>query len=152
MYVIGCWFLVAHLVFLIFYRAFKIQLEMTKRCKEAECWTLSGKSTHSSWKIRLLLIVFGTYTAKSSLQCALLSDFLNIFEPQTLWTIDPLDYRPFGPMTLLSDQWLFGLMNLWTNALELGQQVSTFFSESNWLSVTCIRSVVFSEYFGSLHQ
>jgi hypothetical protein len=37
MYVIGCWLLVAHSVFLIFYYAFKIQSEMTKRCKEAEC-------------------------------------------------------------------------------------------------------------------
>ena len=30
-------FLAAHSVFLIFYHAFKIQSEMTKRCKEAEC-------------------------------------------------------------------------------------------------------------------
>ena len=56
--VIGCWFLVAHSVFLIFYHAFKIQSEMTKRCKEAECWTFLGKSTHNIWNI---------YTAKSSL-------------------------------------------------------------------------------------
>jgi hypothetical protein len=106
-YVIGCWFLVARSVFLIFYHAFKIQSEMTKRCKETECWTFSGKSTHSSWKIRLLLIIFGTYIQLNRVYiCALLSDFLNIFEPRTLRTID------------LSDQWPFGLMNLRTKVLE----------------------------------
>jgi len=102
--VIGCWVLVAHSVFLIFYHAFKIQSEMTKRCKEAECWTFSGKSTHSSWKIRLLLIIFGTYIQLNLFTCALLSNFLNIFEPRTLRTIDPSDYRPFGPMTLRTNE------------------------------------------------
>jgi hypothetical protein len=75
---------------------------MTKRCKEAECVTFLGKSTHSSWKIRLLLIIFGTYMPF----CLIFKIFLSHghFRPLTLRTID------------LSDQWPFGLMNLWTNA------------------------------------
>jgi hypothetical protein len=100
-YVIGCWFLVAHSVFLIFYHAFKIQSEMTKRCKEAECWTFSGKSTHSSWKIRLLLIILGTYI---QLNRAYMCPFVWVLK--YFWATDTSDHRPFG------------LMNLRTNALE----------------------------------
>ena len=99
-YVIGCWFLVARSVFLIFYHAFKIQSEMTKRCKETECWTFSGKSTHSSWKIRLLLIIFGTYIQLNRVYIFKIFLSHGHFEPLNIRTIDPSDYRPFGPMTL----------------------------------------------------
>jgi hypothetical protein len=98
-YVIGCWFLVAHSVFLIFYHAFKIQSEMTKRCKEAECWTFSGKSTHSSWKIRLLLIILGTYI---QLNRAYMCPFVWVLK--YFWATDTSDHRPFGQMTLRTNE------------------------------------------------
>ena len=97
---VGFWLLIRF--FLIFYHAFKIQSEMTKRCKEAECWTFSGKSTHSSWKIRLLLIIFGTYIQLNRVYICPFVWFLSHghFEPLNIRTIDPSDYPPFGPMTL----------------------------------------------------
>ena len=100
-------FLVAHSVFLIIYHAFKIQSEMTKRCKEAECWTFSGKSTHSSWQIRLLLIIFGTYISMQLnrvYMCPFVWFFIYFFEPWTFRNIDPSDYRPIGPMTLRTNE------------------------------------------------
>jgi hypothetical protein len=42
-----------------------------------------------TWKIWFLLIIFGTYTAKSSLHVPFCLIFKNIFEPRTLRTIDP---------------------------------------------------------------
>ena len=97
--VIGCWFLVAHSVFLIYYHAFKIQSEMTKQCKEAECWTFSVKSTHSSWKIRLLLIIFGTYNIQlNQVYMCLFVWFFKYF-----WATDT------------SDHWPFRLSTFWTN-------------------------------------
>ena len=49
--------------------------------------------THNIWNIY----------SEIEFTCTLLSDFLNIFEPRTLRTIDPSDYRPFGPVTLLTN-------------------------------------------------
>jgi len=113
-YVIGCWFLVVHSVFFIFYHAFKIQSEMTKRCKEPECWIFTGKSTHSSWKIRLLLIIFGTYIQLNRVYMCPFVWFFKYF-----WATDPSDHWPFGLSTLRtndpSDQWPFGPMTLRTN-------------------------------------
>jgi hypothetical protein len=111
--VIGYWVLVAHSVFLIFYHAFKIQSEMTKRCKEVECWTFSGKSTHSSWKIRLLLIIFGTYIQLNRVYMCPFVWFFKYF-----WATDTSDYSLTLRTIDLSDQWTFGSMNLRTNALE----------------------------------
>ena len=89
-------FLVAHSVFLIIYHAFKIQSEMTKRCKEAECWTFSGKSTHSSWQIRLLLIIFGTYISMQ-LNRVYMCPFVWSFK--YVWATDSSDHWPFGLST-----------------------------------------------------
>ena len=90
---------------------------MTKRCKEAECWTFPGKSTHSSWKIRLLLIIFGTYI---QLNRVYMCSFVWLFK--YFWATDTSDHWPFGLLTFRtndpSDQWPFGLMNLRTNGLE----------------------------------
>ena len=103
---VGFWLLIRFFLFTIVPLRFNRRWPSDVRKLNA-CWTFSGKSTHSSWKIRLLFIIFGTYIQLNRVYiCALLSDFLNIFEPRTLRTID------------LSDQWPFGLMNLRTKVLE----------------------------------
>ena len=99
--VIGCWVLVAHSVFLIAYHAFKIQSEMTKRCKEDEWWTFTGKSTHSSWKIRLLLIIFGTYI-HVELNRVYMCPFVWLFK--YCWATDTSDHWPFGLSTLRTNE------------------------------------------------
>ena len=117
--VIGCWVLVAHSVFLIFYHAFKIQSEMTKECNEVECWRFSGKSIHSSWKIRLLLMIFGTY---KHVQLNRVYMCLFVWCFKYFWATDTSYHWPFGPMTLRTIN-LFGPMSLRTDALEPGPKV-----------------------------
>jgi hypothetical protein len=59
-------FLVAHSVFLIIYHAFKIQSEMTKRCKEAECM-LNIFIRHPSCCSRLIpMVVISDDTGNNS--------------------------------------------------------------------------------------
>jgi hypothetical protein len=92
---VGFWLLIRFFLFSIMPSSFNWRCP--SRYKEAECWTFSGKSTHtcSSWKIRLLLIIFGTYIQLNRVYMCPFVWFFKYF-----WATDTSDHQPFRSMNL----------------------------------------------------